>query len=186
MCTPTGLEDRFVGVEPIALYRQFTLLLAGRERIEPRELVDGRRESLPFEDDAFDVVLCYSSHQYMDVKRAVKEMARVLKPGGRLQIVGGTLGPFAKYSLREVVSRRSSRVAATHGLVIGNTLAYCAVGRRLYTPKGAAATTAPIYPPKYCMDRWMRQAGLRVRRDLFRRISGDGRFVAERPKPSLH
>lgn len=57
----------------------------------------GRAERLPFRDQSFDVVtavtvLCFTE----DKSRAVKEMARVLRPGGRL-VVGG-LGRWSTWA----------------------------------------------------------------------------------------
>ncbi|WPD76068.1 methyltransferase domain-containing protein [Dickeya fangzhongdai] len=40
-------------------------------------------ESLPFADDSFDVVISrYSAHHWQDVGQALREVKRVLKPGG--------------------------------------------------------------------------------------------------------
>lgn len=45
---------------------------------------EGRGENLPFDDGAFDVVLCQQGLQFFtDRQAAVREMHRVLKPGGR-------------------------------------------------------------------------------------------------------
>ncbi len=45
----------------------------------------GVAESLPFEDGTFDVVLSrYSAHHWRDVGKGVREICRVLKPGGLL------------------------------------------------------------------------------------------------------
>ena len=42
---------------------------------------------LPFDDESFDVVTCRrAAHHFMDVRRALHEMWRVLRPGGRLVI----------------------------------------------------------------------------------------------------
>jgi SAM-dependent methyltransferase len=52
--------------------------------------VQGDSERLPFPDGAFDVVTCANSfHHYPHQDRAVVEMYRVLKPGGRLFLLDG-------------------------------------------------------------------------------------------------
>lgn len=49
--------------------------------------VHGRAQDLPFEDGRFDVVLCVDAlHHIKDATAAVGEMARVLRPGGRVLI----------------------------------------------------------------------------------------------------
>jgi ubiquinone/menaquinone biosynthesis C-methylase UbiE len=43
----------------------------------------GYAESLPFDDSTFDVVISrYSAHHWHDVGQALREVKRVLKPGG--------------------------------------------------------------------------------------------------------
>jgi ubiquinone/menaquinone biosynthesis C-methylase UbiE len=58
--------------------------------------VQGDSERLPFPEGAFDVVTCANSfHHYPHQQRAVEEMHRVLKPGGRLILVDGSRdGPW--------------------------------------------------------------------------------------------
>jgi ubiquinone/menaquinone biosynthesis C-methylase UbiE len=63
---------------------------AGSARVRPT-FVDGSAEALPFPDGSFDIalaitVLCLLS----EPKKAFREMARVLRPGGRIVI--GELG----------------------------------------------------------------------------------------------
>jgi ubiquinone/menaquinone biosynthesis C-methylase UbiE len=48
----------------------------------------GAAESLPFEDSSFDIVAVRQApHHYADIRKAVREMARVVKPGGRVVII---------------------------------------------------------------------------------------------------
>jgi SAM-dependent methyltransferase len=47
----------------------------------------GQAEALPADDAAYDVVLAASAWHWVDEPRAVPEVARVLRPGGRLALV---------------------------------------------------------------------------------------------------
>jgi len=61
-------------------------LLSARERGLPGVLgAISPAETLPFAEGRFDLVTCRTAaHHFDDVPRAVAEMARVLRPGGRL------------------------------------------------------------------------------------------------------
>jgi ubiquinone/menaquinone biosynthesis C-methylase UbiE len=51
-------------------------------------LIEGDAEDLPFEDRSFDTVVCtYALCSVRDDARAISEMHRVLRPGGRLILV---------------------------------------------------------------------------------------------------
>jgi ubiquinone/menaquinone biosynthesis C-methylase UbiE len=63
-----------------------------RWRLDPGHVfpVRGDSERLPFGSGSFDIVTCANSfHHYPRQDRAVVEMRRVLKPGGRLMIIDG-------------------------------------------------------------------------------------------------
>lgn len=71
---------------------QTTLENARAEGVEDRvEILDGDLRDLPFEDGSFDVVLSslalHNIHDREEREGALHELARVLKPGGRLAIV---------------------------------------------------------------------------------------------------
>jgi SAM-dependent methyltransferase len=51
------------------------------------EVVAGQAEALPCPDASVDVVLAASAWHWVDEARAVPEVARVLRPGGRLSLV---------------------------------------------------------------------------------------------------
>jgi ubiquinone/menaquinone biosynthesis C-methylase UbiE len=70
------------------------MLLKGRPRWRLHRAhvfpVKGDSERLPFGSATFDVVTCANSfHHYPRQDRAVAEMRRVLRPGGRLMIIDG-------------------------------------------------------------------------------------------------
>jgi len=50
------------------------------------EFVQGDIESLPFDDDFFDVVWSSSAIQWCDLSVAINELTRVTKPGGRMLV----------------------------------------------------------------------------------------------------
>lgn len=51
------------------------------------EWVEGDAQKLPFKDGTFDVVFCQQALQFIpDRAKAIKEMHRVLKPGGRIAV----------------------------------------------------------------------------------------------------
>ena len=75
-----GRVARVVGCDITpAMYEQAV------ERLD--EFHQGRGEALPFEDARFDLVTCRQGTQFMDDGAALREMARVLKPGGRVCII---------------------------------------------------------------------------------------------------
>jgi demethylmenaquinone methyltransferase/2-methoxy-6-polyprenyl-1,4-benzoquinol methylase len=70
------------------------MLLVGRDRLTDRGLVKGLRwsqmnaEALPFPDASFDAVtIAFGLRNVTDKDRALAEMQRVLKPGGRVLVL---------------------------------------------------------------------------------------------------
>ena len=60
---------------------------AGRRGLAGIETRQGAAERLPFTEDAFDAVLTrYSAHHWRDVPAALREVRRVLRPGGLLVV----------------------------------------------------------------------------------------------------
>jgi SAM-dependent methyltransferase len=69
-----------------------TLAAAARERRAYAEVVEADAAALPFEDGRFDLTIAFMSlHDMDDPAAVVREVARVLEPGGRLAIA--TLHP---------------------------------------------------------------------------------------------
>ena len=78
-----------VAVEPTPYMRRILgarrLVSRARSRVA---VVDGAAESIPVADGSIDVVVAVNTmHHWVDVDQGVAEIARVLKPGGRMLLV---------------------------------------------------------------------------------------------------
>jgi ubiquinone/menaquinone biosynthesis C-methylase UbiE len=74
----------FSGVDPSDELREAAAVRA-RSRGWGADIRDGVAEDIPFPDERFDTVVCtYTLCSVDDHARAIREMRRVLKPGGRL------------------------------------------------------------------------------------------------------
>lgn len=79
------------GVDAVGIDPTPTLLAAARARDPAGRYIDARAEQLPFADGVFDLVVSYLT--LIDIEglaAAITEMARVLRPGGRLLIANLT------------------------------------------------------------------------------------------------
>jgi SAM-dependent methyltransferase len=75
------------GAVPSGLDISPGLLDVARERLPDADLRDGDMESLPFGDAAFDAVVGVNAFQFAgDPLRALREAARVTRPGGRVVV----------------------------------------------------------------------------------------------------
>jgi ubiquinone/menaquinone biosynthesis C-methylase UbiE len=79
----------YLGATAVGIDPQRSGLVAGRALFEESglrapALLQGAAETLPFAGAAFDVVICRLALPYAGVRRALAEMARVLRPGGAL------------------------------------------------------------------------------------------------------
>jgi SAM-dependent methyltransferase len=73
--------------EVTALDASPALLAIARRRVPDAEIREGDLEALPFDDGTFDAVIAVNSVFYAaDLERAVRELARVARPGGRVVV----------------------------------------------------------------------------------------------------
>jgi len=72
---------------------------AARRRLPQAGLHVGPAETLPYEDDSFDIVTCLGSlEHFLDQPMALREMARVARPDGRILVLVPNAG-FLTYRL---------------------------------------------------------------------------------------
>lgn len=104
-------DTKVVGVDPSE-----GMLEVGRRKVEAKglgavcELRVGDAQQLPFEDKSFDgLCMAFGIRNVPDRARALREMARVVRPDGRIAILElseprkGLLGPMARFQIRTVV-----------------------------------------------------------------------------------
>ena len=169
------VRGQFIGIEPVAVYRQLTPIFAAREGLPVPEVVDGTCESMPFPDGQFDRVLIYSAHQYMNIPKALKEIARVLRPGGQLHLIGSTLDAY----LATCSMPRSLTSFKFFALTLVNTLVYERIAVRP-VPRLRSGFTTNVFPRYQFMRKWMLEARLKPRDDLSRRLGDQTCFVADK------
>lgn len=102
-----------VGVDP-----SVNMLKVGRTKLDDGgldrriTLQEGDAQSLPFAADSFDAsCIAFGIRNVPDRAKGLREMSRVVKPGGRVCILElsepqkGLLGPLARFHIRTVVPR---------------------------------------------------------------------------------
>ena len=110
------IAKRHSSIEVVGVDPSTEMLAEGRRKVAKQRanvtLIEGRAEELPFEDDHFDgVTIAFGIRNAEDRPKALSEMARVTKPGGRVAVLelsepeSGALGPLARLHIREVVPR---------------------------------------------------------------------------------
>lgn len=102
---------RRTGVEAVACDISVGMLQVGRQQYPEVEFVWGSATDLPFKDNSFDAVtISFGIRNVDDVPRALSEMYRVTKPGGRLVICEFSeprafVRPFHHFYLNEVAPK---------------------------------------------------------------------------------
>jgi arsenite methyltransferase len=99
-----GPEGRAVGVDMTEAMRQRARAGAVASGLDRVELFDGDATRLPLDDRTMDVVISNGVLNLVPEKlRAIAEIARVLKPGGRVQIADIVIGEaLSESALRDI------------------------------------------------------------------------------------
>jgi demethylmenaquinone methyltransferase/2-methoxy-6-polyprenyl-1,4-benzoquinol methylase len=107
----TEPQARVVGLDPSSKMLEVGQVKVARGGLEARvDLVQGDAQALPFEANSFDsVCIAFGIRNVPDRGKALREMARVTRPGGRIAILelseprSGFLGAMARFHIHTVV-----------------------------------------------------------------------------------
>lgn len=118
------LEEAFPGERIVACDFSANMLERGKDKVKRTECVVGDALALPFEDASFGAVICgFGMRNLADLRRGVREVRRVLRPGGTFV----TLELFQPKLMRtRAVHRAALRAAlpALGSVVAGDRDAY--------------------------------------------------------------
>lgn len=133
-----GPSGEVVGLDPS------TAMLAVASKIAPDVTwKQGVAEALPFDDASFDVVTCQFGLMFFDRPRALREMMRVLKPGGRLVVsVWDRLENIPAYSILIALLRHMVGVRAADALRAPFSLGDTALLQAAFDEAGIESTIA--------------------------------------------
>lgn len=119
--------DSYAGIDPSAKGLEFARAAAERKGWT-HDIRSGTGEAIPFADDSFDSVVCtFTLCSVQDPAQVLREMRRVLKPGGQLLFAEHGAAPDAS------VARWQSRIEPVWKRIAG--------GCHLTRPVGAAIGT---------------------------------------------
>lgn len=148
-----------IGIETVETYGRMGRLFAEREGRAPPDIRNAPAEAVPLADASADVVLCMSAYNYLDIAPSIAEMARILRPGGELIVIGGFFGHF----IEEIVlpSLRHPRRLKSASTKLANTLSVMATGQRVLGVGTGQSTARPVYLTLGAFRRTLQSAGLR-------------------------
>ena len=118
---------------------------AAREKSEPAiEFTAGDMHNLPFEDEAFDyVTISFGLRNSHDIERAVSEIRRVLRPGGKALILECSM-PESRVFRRVFGFYFRYIMPLIGGVISGDRNAYLYLNRSVETFNSQKANTAML------------------------------------------
>jgi ubiquinone/menaquinone biosynthesis C-methylase UbiE len=153
---------RAVGVDLTPAMVEKARAEAAREAIANIEFVCSDVYALPFAAGAADIVTCgYAFHHMTDPVRALAEMARVTRPGGRVAIID-IIVPEGFDPLHQNTIERERDPSHTDTLTAARF-------RAMFRDAGLRVRSADVHENLHDFDAWMRNAGSAPGDDIYAR-----------------
>jgi ubiquinone/menaquinone biosynthesis C-methylase UbiE len=159
----------------------YAALQLGKQWSAQIHFVQGRGESLPFRSEQFDFVVARLSLPYMNIPVALAEIARVLKPGGKVWVA---LHPFSmvRRELWKSMRRLHLKGFIFQAYVIFNGLSMHLLGKLFLYP--SRSRRCESFQTTRAMRRALHSAGLvgeEIVRDTFFVATAEKGSFAGRP-----
>jgi demethylmenaquinone methyltransferase/2-methoxy-6-polyprenyl-1,4-benzoquinol methylase len=123
LCMRKRLEKRNLSGEFYGLDCSEKMLRIARRKVPFARLSVGTAEEMPYPDGSFDIVsVAFGLRNFSDREKAIKELHRVLKPGGRLVILEFSKSPLLLGKMAWLYTR--TVVPLIGKLTTGNGKAY--------------------------------------------------------------
>jgi SAM-dependent methyltransferase len=149
-----------VGIELEEPYLQLSRVFAQREGIPRPVVAQATAANLPFVSRSFDVVFCRLVLNYVPVRAALAEFARVLAPGGRLILAFGTFQEGVDF-IRTAKWRGNMRTVAWRTFGLMNSVLLQLTGHQASIRAGGRmyAVHTPTWPSTGWMARELGRQG---------------------------
>ncbi|ASJ02013.1 ubiquinone biosynthesis protein UbiE [Thermococcus profundus] len=122
-CLRKKLGEKGISGDFYGLDCSENMLEVAKKKVPFAKLVPGFAEKIPFDDGSFDLItVAFGVRNFSDRKRAIKELYRVLKPGGVLAVLEFSRNPSVLGKLAWFYTERV--VPLVGGLITGNKKAY--------------------------------------------------------------
>ena len=134
-------------------------------KVPGAEFFVGTGESLPFPDSSFDAIVCCVAIPYMNIPSALKECARVVRPGGMI-----LLSYHSWVFLRQCWRRNNANLAGYlfRTYVTLNGISFHLFGRIFRYPLRPSMTES--FQTEMALKRCLREAGFEEFRKLPRHV----------------
>jgi SAM-dependent methyltransferase len=121
------LNEHVTGLDLAQSRLAFCGAMAGEMGLgDKTRFVEGSMVDLPFEEYSFDSVFCYGALMFCDENQVLRQIAKVLKPGGKAYVMGTGLGLYLHYILDRFLRQGRAYYLRGAAVCIGNTV----LGRR--------------------------------------------------------
>jgi SAM-dependent methyltransferase len=143
---------RVVGVDFTPAMLAEARRVAGGAGLGNLEFVCGDGYALPFADRTFDLAFCtYAFHHLLDPVRVLREMARVVRQGGRVALVDVIMPEHAAGELHNRIERLRD---PSHARTLGD-----AGLREMFRSAGLRVIASDVHERERDFDDWLRGAG---------------------------